>query len=1310
MRKAFQVIFLLYLAIISVSANSVNYYYDRLSLNEGLSQSTAKVIFRDHIGMLWIGTKEGLNRYDGYEIKTYYHDSKDKKSLPNNNILFILEDSLQNLWIGTDGPLCKYDRQSDSFIQEEINAESISVHNALKVGSLLYLVNENSIFTYNCDNNTWKRSKFKGDETRIRANTKLANWGDGKIIIGSMWSGIFIADPQSGELKRTPFFKNKNILCIHVDSRKRLWISEFGKGVVCFDKSGHKLVDLQENKSAMKLNKVMYILEYKDQILFATDGDGIYFYSPRLNSYTQIISNQDNPFTYPLNSTLTLYSDEYQNLWLGTIRGGAIGVRNVYIKSYGNAALNSSAGLSGLTVLNFHEDESGIIWIGTDGEGINSFNPSNQKFTHFASSFGKKVSSITSFSRQELLLSLYNEGIRIFDKKSGNLRELPLKMEDGTALKLNNLIGTNLANTNDGNIYISDGNVYRYNKTSSKVSLLKNADIDDGYFRLHYRAAHPNQLILYGNSKIWIYNTDTKILQLKYKTNLAIMGVINSLEIDNNGVLWLGTSNGLYHYDDVKLVFKKVISNQFKSISLIVNDNVGSLWIGSGLELFQYRIQTKELYTYQKSDGVNPNEYLPKSKLLTHDGYVYMGGVSGFIRIDKHIPLKAKITPEFEMLNIQLDGALLPAKKIKIKKKSQSIEIPWNFNSLVINIFSNTPDLNTKTRNRFSFAEIQNSYHNINKNEIQIQALTPGKYSLQVQYELKNDTWSDSIQLVTIVVNAPWWQSWWFNLFVFFFILFLLFLIRRNAIRKTRRSMEMQMQHKEREISEQKVKFLINISHELRTPLTLVYSPLRRILIDENISENLKPTLNLMYKHVKNMKNTIDMVLDVRKMEFNSDTLKLKKHRVNDWIKQVIDDFNLELNDKQISIQYDLDQNIQELVFDEEKCVKVLSNLLMNAIKFSDLNSTISIKSTLLENGVRIAVSDQGIGIAQDEVNQLFTRFFQGKHEKGGTGIGLSFSKTLVELHGGSIGYNPNADKGSIFWFELPFTSTNQLSTNILNTLLPNEEDNELESSQPIDYSLLKKLTVLVVEDEIDLLNYMKNSLTPIFNQVITVTNGKKGLEEVYRNTPDLVISDVMMPEMDGFEMCKHIKSDIEISHIPVILLTALGDEDSSLIGYKMGADMYLSKPFAIDLLIAIIGNLFRSRSELKKRYALYNEELNTQDLTFSNADERFLMKLTSLIDKKLDETELRIDDLAVEMAMSRSSFYNKVKVITGLSANVFLNDYKIKKAAILLRDPEIQIQEIAMQLGFGNQRYFSTVFKQITGKTPTQFRSEKEL
>ena len=1310
MRKAFQVIFLLYLAIMSVSASSVNYYYDRLSLNEGLSQSTAKVIFRDHIGMLWIGTKEGLNRYDGYEIKTYYHDSKDKKSLPNNNILFILEDSLQNLWIGTEGPLCKYDRQSDSFIKEEINGESISVHNALKVGSLLYLVNENSIFTYNCISNVWKKSLFKGDETRITANTKLANWGDGKIIIGSMRSGIFIANPQSGELKRTPFFQHKNVLSIHIDSRNRLWISEFGNGIVCFDKKGNKLVDLQANKSAMKLNKVLYILEYKDQILFATDGDGIYFYSPRLNSFTQIISNQDNPFTYPLNSTLTLYSDEYQNLWLGTIRGGAIGVRNVYIKSYGNAALNSSAGLSGLTVLSFYEDESGIVWIGTDGEGINSFNPLNQKFTHFASSFGKKVSSITSFSQQELLLSLYNEGIRIFDKKSGNLRELPLKKEDGSPLILNNLIGTNLVNANDGNIYISDGNFYRYNKTSGKVSLLKNIESDDGYFRLYYRTVHPNQLILYGNSKIWIYNTDTKILQLKYKTNPSLMGAINSLEIDSDGVLWLGTSNGLYHYDDVKLVFKKVISNQFKSISLIVNDNAGSLWIGSGLELFQYRIQTKELYTYKKNDGVNPNEYLPKSKLLAHDGYVYMGGVSGFIRIDKHIPLKAIITPEFEMLNIQLDGALLPAKKIKIKKKRRSIDIPWNFNSLVINIFSNTPDLNTKTRNRFSFAEIQNSFHNINKNEIQIQALSPGKYSLQIQYELKNDTWSVPIKLVTIVVNPPWWQSWWFNLLAFLIILLSLFLFRQNAIRKTRRSMEMQMQTKEREISEQKVKFLINISHELRTPLTLVYSPLRRILTDENISETLKPTLNLMYKHVKNMKNTIDMVLDVRKMEFKSDSLKLKNHRVNEWIKQVVEDFHLELNDKQIDIHYDLDENIQELAFDEDKCVKVLSNLLMNAVKFSELNSTISIQSTLLENGVKISISDQGMGIVQEDVKQLFTRFFQGKHEKGGTGIGLSFSKTLVELHGGSIGYVPNADKGSIFWFELPFASTNQLSTNILNTLLPNEEDNEIANSQPIDYNLLKKLTVLVAEDEIDLLNYMKSSLTPIFNKVIAVTNGKKGLEEVYRNMPDLIISDVMMPDMDGFEMCRRIKSDIEISHIPVILLTALGDDESSLIGYKMGADVYMSKPFAIDLLMAIIGNLFRSRLELKKRYALHNEDIKTKDITFSNADERFVLKLTTLIDNKLDESELRIDDLAVEMAMSRSSFYNKVKVITGLSANVFLNDYKIKKATLLLRDPEIQIQEISMQLGFVNQRYFSTVFKQITGKTPTQFRTEENI
>lgn len=1307
MFKRLTLLFILFLQIFStIGANTENFYFDQISLKEGLSQSMVKIIFRDHIGMLWIGTKEGLNRYDGYEVKTYYHDPQKKESLPNNNISVIIEDSLNNLWIGSDGAFCRYDRQSNSFTPEKINGKDISLPNAKVVGRTLYSATATAIYTYDCVKKLWTEKTFFGSEKSITMSTKLEEWNDGKLIIGSRWKGIFICNPQTGELSRSSFFKGPNVLDIYQDSKKNLWISEFGNGVVCFDRKGRKLVDFQEQNQVSGINKVMDILEYKNQIWLATDGNGIFVYSPQNKDIYQIKHDQNKPFSLPVNSIMNLYSDKYSDLWIGTIRGGLLGVRNVFIQSYVNAPLGNSSGLSEQTILSFYEDNDCTIWIGTDGEGINSYNPKTMKFKHYPSTFGKKVSAITSISSTYLLISKYNEGIALFNKKNGQIREFPLKSADDRKLSLNNLIGTNLINGGDGNIYICDGNVYVFSISTGKLSLLKNADYGKGAIRIYLNSNFPNHLILYDNTRVSFFDLKKKSFNLHYNVDQAL-GTINVLEIDRKKRLWLGLSTGLYHWDGSKKQFKKINSNQFKSISCLIASNSGSLWIGSGLELFQYNLEKHELYNYGKSDGVNPNEYLYKSRLLTKSGDVYMGGVSGFVRIDKETRIKKQENPVFELLDIQLDGTLLPSELLKNKNGLKKVQIPWNFTSLAINIFANTADLNTKIQCRYRFEEKETNYHEIDKRTILLQNLSPGNYTLQVEYKLKNEQWSNPVTLIKINVTPPWWQRWWFYLISALIIMGSLFRFRQNAIRKTKQSMEVEMERRERDISEQKVKFMINISHELRTPLTLVYTPLRRLRLDPKIPSDLQPTVNLMYKNVKNMKNMIDMVLDIRKMDVNMDSLNLKTHNLNEWITNLCNDFQFEMEDKKIDLVLDLDDRISEIVFDEQKCAKVLSNLLMNAIKFSDASTHIQIKSTFKNNTVRVSVLDEGIGISPDELKQLFTRFYQGGHEKGGTGIGLSYAKTQVELHGGTMGYEPNNKKGSIFWFEIPINELNLLSSHSVNQILQENAFDNIYEIDPIDLSELKRLTVLIVEDEVDLLNYLKESLTPYFDKVMVASNGEKGLTQVYQNMPDLIISDVMMPEMDGFEMCRKIKTDIEISHIPLILLTALGDEESSIIGYKMGADMYLSKPFGIDHLTTVISSVIKHRNKIKQNLLQSTILPNPKEITFSNADEKFLNKLISLIENKISNSDLMIDNLAIEMAMSRSSFYNKVKLVTGMSANVFLNDYRIKKAIEMLGNKDTPIVEIAMSLGFVSQRYFSTVFKQFTGKTPTQYRSE---
>ena len=1303
-----QLIFILFCFVFHpfiVLALEDNYYFNQISLDEGLSQSTVKAIHRDRPGMLWIGTKEGLNRYDGEKIQTYYHDNQKKNSLPHNDIYVIIEDSCQNLWIGSGGALCRYDRHNDAFIREKINGKEVSLRSALIKGNKIYFSSSTTLYEYDCKQNTWQTKDYRGDETQLTLATRLVNWDDRTLLIGSRWKGLFECNLQTGELKKK--FTFRNTLDIYVDKNNLLWVSEYGEGVFCFDKSWNLIHDFSISKLKKPIDKVMNITEYEGAIWLSTDGDGIFIYSEEEDRFSHIVNEPDNPFSLPVNSIFTTGIDQYSNLWIGTVRGGLLSAKKVYIQSYTKTPVSLSSGLSTQTILSIFEDEGGNIWLGTDGEGINRYNPQSRKFTHFPNTYGKKISGISKFSSNRLLLSIYKEGLALFDKNTGNLTPFSLYDQTGTSLSLNTWIGYGVMNKETGQIYISDDHIFSYSVETGITTRLGQTRAGTGAIRLFDSKNLPGHVLICSNTAILQLDLETNRIEDIYRQDKNDSRVITAVDRDEYGTWWIGTEDGLYSWETEKKELKRYFGNRIKPVSSIIADNNGSLWIGSGLKLFRYRIPEKELFFYGKSEGVSPNEYLPKSRLLARSGDIYMGGVNGFIRISRHIPPIEEEKPTFELLDIRLDGSLLPGHKIENKNGLQKIKLPWNHTSLTVNLFINTKDLNPKTQYRYCLSGLSNSYREIDRQSIHLSTLPNGTYILQLEHEQADGQWSEPVSLLEITVLPPWWKTGWFISLMVLLATGAIIWFRQAAVHKTRRTMELEMQRRERDLSEQKVRFLINVSHELRTPLTLIYSPLQRLLNQKDLPDPLREILTLMYKHVKTTKNTINMVLDVRKMEKSPIALTFQTQNLNQWIKSVGEDFQLEFSAKNIRSVYRLDERIADFNFNEETCEKILSNLIMNAIKFSEDNSVIEIRTRQNKDNVRISVLDEGPGIPEEEAVHLFTRFYQGTHQKGGTGIGLSYAKTLVEQHGGNIGYEPGNPKGAVFWFELPFNPNNQSSHTSFEQIIGKEKNNFPDFDPEVDFKSMKEYTILIAEDQPDLLNYMKTSLSPYFRKVIPTNNGKEALDKIKSYIPDIVVSDIMMPEADGFELCRKIKTDIEISHIPVVLLTALGDEENTLKGYKTGADIYLAKPFAIDLLLSLLNNLFATRNILKKRYTQTTGPITPQEITFSNADEQFLSKLTRLLEENLHTPDVNMDLFAKEMAMSRATFYNKVKAVTGMSANTFFIHFKIKKACLLLQNPKLSINDIALEVGFNNQRYFSTVFKQITGKTPTRYRLE---
>ena len=494
--------------------------------------------------------------------------------------------------------------------------------------------------------------------------------------------------------------------------------------------------------------------------------------------------------------------------------------------------------------------------------------------------------------------------------------------------------------------------------------------------------------------------------------------------------------------------------------------------------------------------------------------------------------------------------------------------------------------------------------------------------------------------------------------------------------------------------------------------MTLIHAPLSRILKSLSPEEPQYLPIKAIYRQSQRMKNLINMVLDVRKMEVGESKIQIQPHFLNQWIEHISQDFISEGEAKNVRIRYQLDPQIETVSFDKDKCEIILSNLLINALKHSPENTEITIISELLpeKDRVRISITDQGSGLKQVNTQKLFTRFYQGTGEQNGTGIGLSYSKILVELQGGSIGAYDNQEAGATFFIELPLRRESEeiicQPKAYLNELMSDDSHEQAPGNDDFDTT---PYTVLVVDDNPDLTDFLKKSLGEYFKRVVIASDGAEALQLIRSHTPDIIVSDVMMPRMNGYELCKSIKEDITISHIPIILLTARDDQQSQLSGYKNGADAYLTKPFEIEMLMEIIRNRLKSRESTKKRYLNAGVIPAPEESTFSQADETFLLKLNKIIQENLDNSSLDIAFICKEIGMSRASLYNKLKALTDMGANDYINKFRMEKAIAYITETDMTFTEIAEKVGFTTSRYFSTAFKQYTGETPTQYKEKRK-
>ena len=1287
--------------VLSTKAEQQDYYFRQISLEQGLSQSRVQCIYRDHLGVIWIGTKWGLNSYDQSELKSYFHDREQPNSLPDNFIRFITEDRLGDLYVSTNKGIAIYNKAENQFQPLKYNGKPFNAWSYLQIGDNFLFGGEETLYQYNLTDKSITTIFPDIDGDKLKCINRIFQWSPDMLITSSKKDGLWMYDLIKKKMYRCPFVKEREINTIFVDSQNRLWVSFYGKGIACYSKEGKRLFSLSTKNSGLNNDIIFDFLEKDNQLWIATDGGGINILDFQTMKFSHLKHISDDEQSLPNNSIYRLYKDQMDNIWIGSIHGGLFAIKKVFIKTYKDVPLNNPNGVSERTVVSIFEDKDTLLWIGTDGGGINSFDQKTNTFHHYPTTYGEKVTSITDFSENELLLSCFNKGVFTFNKRTAQMQPFPIINDSISKREFSSGDLVNLYATKD-NIYILGAKVYIYNKHTRQTSILYAPQID-------IQRQIAMQAIYSDDTHLYLMGTNN-LFKLNFKTN-ELSSLVNMKEgddftsacRDDKGNFWIGSNFGLLFYNKQTGKTEKIHTNLFNSVSSLAYDKKGKVWIGAQNMFFAYIINEKRFVILDESDGVPSNEliFTPIPALRTPN--LYMGGTMGLVRINTDIIFESNSSPILKLLEVKLNG------KSTLKQvNNNSISIPWNHSSFNIKVIADEKNSFRKHLFRYVITGKDKMVIESYLQTLELGTLASGEYTISVSCDTSNGEWSQPIEILTIIVSPPWWKSIWFIILCIFFAFLVAGVVFFSLIRKKENRLKREMREHEKKIYEEKIRFLINISHELRTPLTLIYASLKRILNKEVKQDELPEYLQGAFKQANQMKDIINIVLDTRKMEVGQEVLHISSHPLHKWIQEVAETFQTASKAKEIEITYDFDDSIQSIAYDDTKCKVVLSNLIMNALKYSPNQTRIVIKTIRTNESIQIHVQDQGIGLDNVDIKKLFTRFYQGKHNEGGSGIGLSYAKMLIDLHGGRMGAFNNKDRGATFFYEIPANLQEQEVScpqhSYLNELLSSpEEEEKIESGS---FSL-QGYSLLIVEDKQDLREFLKNTLKDKFKKIYQAENGLVALEVIKQQQPDIIVSDVMMPQMNGYQLCKEIKENLNISHIPVILLTARADSESQMLGYKLGADAYLPKPFEMEMLLSVIQNQMRNREYIKSRYRGNQFILSPQEATFSNADEQFMIKLNEMIDQNLSQPDLDVKFLTAQMAMSRTSLYNKIKELTGMGANDYINRRRIDKAIILLTQSDMSITEISEQVGFTYQRYFSTLFKEMKGMTPSQFRAQ---
>jgi signal transduction histidine kinase/ligand-binding sensor domain-containing protein/DNA-binding response OmpR family regulator len=1377
-------LFVIFITPVNIHAQIDQPRFKHLTTEDGLSQNAVFAIFQDSRGFMWFGTKDGLNRYDGYSFTIYQHNPFDSTSISANYITALFEDRQGNLWIGTyDGGLNRFIRDTEIF--QRIN----------------------NLPMRRDDTGTYKISAITGDST-------------GNIWVGTTGNGLFKLSFDETDPSALPDFIHYNhqpgileslsddiVNSLLIDEKENLWVGT--------QKRLNKLI-VSENEEAFS-HYVIYtkhpdapathqdssisaIFRVDDESLWLGTTSGIAHFSTADGSYIHY-PHHYQIYRYGWGRIIGIIEDRTGYLWLAT--PGELMRFDPERKSYNyfrNDPLNpESINFNGVSSL--YRDRTGILWFGTPGYGINLAAPKADRFKILRHA-DDRPSRISGFSVRSILeddagdIWIGTETLYRWDRTTGELKSFEttsdrvndfgnvgpwamLRARKSSALYFASHAGLFRLNSQTGGIHqfkhkpdniqglpqqevfavFEDREGYIWIATKNYVS--KFIDEEHEHF-LHFQYTERTidelvrpQIHQDKKGRFWI-GTDNGLLRFDQNTqnfyayrndplriNSLSNNDIRSIHPDPDEperILWLGTAGGgLNRFDIEREDFRYFTIEDGLPNNVvygILTDENGHLWLSTNKGLSRFDRKTETFKNYDISDGLQSNEFNTGAFYKSVSGEMFFGGIHG---LNYFYP--EDITDNPYHPNVVITGLKILNRTVSHRDENSILEksiletdvitLPHSDN--IISFQFAALDFFAPEKNLYEY-KLEGFHKDWIYSGTQRTAtftnLKPGTYTFRVRGSNNDGVWSDQVASIVLIIEPPFYGKWWAYLFYLLAGASILFGLRRYEMNRARLKNELRLEHinrdKMKELDTLKSRFFANISHELRTPLTLILGPAQQLSSDLD-DDRLRHKSRIIYSNAKRLLRLINQLLDISRLESGSMKLHAGLYDIVPFVRGITMSFSAYAERKHITLQFVSSEPRIALYFDRDKAEKIFINIISNAIKFTPSGGSVSvevkIKKDANHSAVDIAVCDTGIGIPSDQLPYVFDRFYQvggsGSHEHEGTGIGLALVKELVELHRGTVTVASEIGKGSVLTVsfrlgkkhlspdeitdhdEDAFDSNSRFGDNGDHIEEVSEASDELiEAPTKEDETL-----ILIVEDNKDLREYIREQIIHKY-AILEAKDGADGFEIASERIPDLIISDVIMPRMNGYEFCRKLKTDQRTSHIPIILLTAKAGEKDKFTGLQHGADDYLIKPFSTEELIVRMENLIESRRRLREKYSGHIA-MKPTDVAVTSVDKKFLERVLSVVESHMSDVNFSVEILAENVNMSQSQMHRKLKALTDLSANQFIRSIRMQRALELLKKNAGNVAEIAFMVGYDDPGYFTRTFKNYFEYLPSDVTRE---